>query len=168
MADSGEKKSGFRWGLALALVAPMGLWRTTREAAQSVRDTFTSSKRTLQEIGREPSSMLRDWNSTVSVLGVTQARIEREVFRRQCMAVIAGCFVLVGIYGVFAWSALLPGIGCSSLASLYYFTSALRLHQIRHREFISIKGYIGRVIREPRELMPIGLPSGWKLFKGNP
>ena len=79
------------------------------------------------------------------------------------MASIAALFFFVGLYGVLVHSAFLPGIGCSCLSAVYYLQSSLRLHQIRNHEFISIVDYLVRLRRDPRELLPLGLPASWTI-----
>jgi hypothetical protein len=161
--ESPRRDSGSKWGRAWNFVAPMGLWRIGRDTVQSVRETFSRSSTTLRSVNQIHFG-LSDWNSTIARLGVDEARIRREVTRRQVMAGIAAMFFCIGIYGLFAWSALLPGVGCAAMATLYYFQSTLRLFQIRHRKFTSIAGFISQVRLAPREFLPLGLPDGWKLF----
>jgi len=158
------QKSGRTWGRLLMFVAPIGLWRVTCDAAQSARDTLIRSTATVRAIGARRERTPMDWNTAIAVLRVSQARIEREVLRRQVMAFVAVLFIFAGIYGAWVWGAHLPGIGCACLAGVYYLQASLRLHQIRNREFISLARFIARVKRQPAELLPLGLPGGWTLY----
>ena len=163
MSIADQTKDGRKWARALIFIAPVGLWRLSRDTAQSVRDTLTGSLSTVQAIRATPRPVAMDWNTTIAVLAVTPARIRREVRRRQMMAAISVLFFFVGLYGLVIRSAFLPGIGCSCLSAVYYLQSALRLHQLRTREFVSTARFLARVWREPRELLPLGLPAGWTL-----
>jgi hypothetical protein len=147
------------------LIAPIGLWRVGREVVQSIRDTLVRSAATVRAVQDSHSTSGSDWNTTIAFLGVTQARIEREVLRRQIMSVVAALFFFAGLYGI-ARRAFLPGAGCACLAAIYYLQSVLRLNQIRHNEFTSVGQFFARAKREPIELLPLGLPSGWRLNKG--
>lgn len=163
--ESQKQSSGSKWGRAWTFVAPIGLWRMSRDTFKSLKDTVSTSTEAIRGVN-EGRVVQRDWNQTVMAHGVTLDRIAREVARRQAMAFIAATFLLIGIYGVFAWNALLPGFGCAALSAIYYLQSVLRLHQIRHHQFISVGEYIARVKTTPRELLPLGLPKGWKLYSG--
>jgi len=162
MSGSDDKKRERSW---LNFVAPIGLWKVGRDTAQSVRETFRGAQETLKGVGAERPIVLRDWNMAIRALGVTEDRVRREVSRRQVMACAAAVFFCIGFYGLFVWKALLPGIGCALLSCLYYLQASLRLHQLRHRDFVSVREFLNRVSREPRELLPLGLPPGWVLFK---
>jgi hypothetical protein len=160
-----ESPKKWNWGRAWLFLAPVGLWHMSRDTFRSVKETFARSTNAVRGAGAARQVRM-DWNATVVALGVTGERIAREVARRQAMAAIAACFGFVGIYGVFAWQALLPGLGCAALASLYYIQAVLRLHQIRNHEFISVRVFFSRVANAPREALPLGLPKGWKLYDG--
>jgi hypothetical protein len=148
----------------LVFVAPVALWRMGRDTAQSVRDTLARSADTISAVRSGRTASRLDWNATVAQLGVTEPRIAREVVRRQVAAFFSALFFLIGLYGAVRWSALLPGLGCAALAAVYYVQATLRLHQIRHREFVSVGMFLMRVRREPREALPSGLPRGWSLY----
>lgn len=155
------------FGRLFIFIAPVALWRMCCETAQTVRDTIVKSAATVRSARADRLARHTDWDTTIALLAVTEPRIAREVRRRQSMACVAALFFLVGLYGVLAWSALVPGIGCAGLAAVYYLQAALRLHQIRHHEFVSLGAYFARVKRQPRELLPLGLPSGWTLYAGS-
>lgn len=148
----------------LLFIAPVALWSLCREIARSVRDTALRSVHTVRAARAGSRVGHADWDTTVAILGVTPERIAREVRRRQSMACVAALFVLIGLYGAFAWSAVLPGIGCAALAAIYYLQAALRLYQIRHHEFVSVREYLARARGHGRELLPLGLPRGWTLY----
>jgi len=168
MTDEKQAKGGgSKWAIAWTFLAPVGLWRMLRETFRGLRDTVSHSSDAVRSMANERGLAISEWNSTILTYGVDQQRIEREVMRRQVMALIAAMFFLLGLYGLLAWDALLPGFGCAALSALYYLQAALRLHQIRNREFVSISVFFSRVKRNPRELLPLGLPAGWKLFVGN-
>lgn len=164
MSTANQPKDGRKWVRALIFIAPVGLWRLSRETAQGVRDTLSRSIETIQAIRASQRSVPLDWNTTIAVLAVTPARIRREVRRRQLMAGVSALFFFIGLYGLLFRSALLPGLGCAFLAAAYYLQSSLRLYQIRAREFVSTARFFAQVWREPREFLPLGLPAGWTLY----
>lgn len=167
MTSTEQERSDRGLPLWLPFVAPIALWRMGRETLQSVRDMLGRSAATVRAARSDRRMKPMDWDATVARLGVTEARIAREVARRQAMACLAALFFVVGLYGALRWSALLPGLGCAALAAVHYLQAALRLHQIRHREFVSLRCFLARIRREPREALPLGLPRGWSLYAGH-
>jgi hypothetical protein len=158
-----HSKDGRKWVRALIFIAPVGLWRLSRDTARDVRDTVSRSIYTLQSSRGGQRAAQMDWNMTIAVLAVTPARIRREVRRRQLMASVSALFFLIGLYGLIVRSAFLPGIGCACLSALYYLQASLRLYQIRVREFVSTRQFFARGWRDPREFLPLGLPPAWTL-----
>jgi hypothetical protein len=151
-----------RRALSFALL-PRAAWRLAKDAAQEAKGLARATAEELRKTN-DHRQLHATWTSAVIAYRLTEARVRRIVRKQQLIAAIAMIFFGVGVYGWAVWSALLPGVGCTFIAAIYYVQAALRLHQMRHREFCSLPVYFTRVASEPREFLPRGLPPGWALL----
>lgn len=143
-------------------VLPVSAWRDTSSAVSNLKATAKAASSTLQSASAAEAKR-ETWLEAVLRHHVTREQLVHQVAVRQCVAYLCIAFIAFALYGAIAWGSYVPSAGCFALATIYYLQAALRLHQIRHRDLCSFSEFISRVATSPRELLPLGIPDGWKI-----
>lgn len=128
------------------------IWSYLRSSHDGLADAYRGS-----EFAREL------WIQNVIWRGATAERLASRVRAFQVMALIAAGSAAYSLYVMLDHGVSFVALGCLALAAIYYLQAALSLFQIREQFLCSVYRFLLITLERPSELLPRGLPRGWRL-----
>lgn len=136
-------------------------WRRDLDQHQTVAAEIRSGLR--EQLAPRAENAGETWDHAIKRLGVTEAALRKQVLGRQLAAYGVLLIASGAAYVIASTGNWLLGLPTLSALIASYLLQAFRLFQIRRRTLCPFGFYLTAIRNNWEELLPAGLPPGWRI-----